>query len=330
MPNVTGVDFMKKVKELYPDIVRILFTGYADMSEAEEAVNSGDIYRCLTKPWGIDELKSVLHQAVRHHDLMLEDRRLKTESLDKTGELELMQKKLKGLYAAQKDFNSTVSSELKAPLASIKMAVDMMLSEMPGPLNEEQKKFLEKAKTNTDRLNRLISDVLDLSKMESGKLKTTMVETDLNEQIQQVVDMEQYAVKGKGLYLKTELDDMMQSVIMDGDRIQQVLSQLISNAVKNTGQGGITVTSHYRPDQNHVLVAVQDTGSGIRPEELPGLFQTFRSSDGGKDSSTKRAESGLAICKAIIDYHGGKIWADSDLDQGCRICFSLPIKERRF
>ena len=122
MPGVSGVDFLKKVKEKYPDIIRILLTGHADMQAAEEAVNLGEVYRFLTKPWNGEDLKVTVRKAMENHDLVIDNRKLFEQTRETNTQLIKTNMDLQRLYDKQKEFTSTVSHELRTPLASIKMA----------------------------------------------------------------------------------------------------------------------------------------------------------------------------------------------------------------
>lgn len=328
MPDMSGVEFLGKVKMKKPDVLRILFTGFADIAAAEEAINEGEVYRFISKPWNTEELKTTIRQAIEHYDLVLENRNYLKTTEKKNEELEVLNKKLKGMYEIQKEFTSTVSHELRTPLASIKSTIDLVLSGTPGELNKDQTKFLGKAKDNVDRLNRLINDILDLTKLESGKIELKIEFTDIGQVIKEVVEIQESVAKDKGLYLKCEIVSDCPKVPCDMDKMHQVFSNLISNAIKFTDKGGITVSIINYEERNHVEVCVEDTGQGIEKKDLDKLFQKFQQ----LGDSTKHAGGtglGLAICKEIIHRHGGKIWVESELGKGSCFHFVLPIQERR-
>ncbi len=327
MPNVSGVEFLQMVKNKYPDIVRILFTGYADLTAVENAINLGEVYRFINKPWNGSELKAAVKQAIEHYDLILDNRGLFDSTKKKNEELEVANKKLSVMYEMQKEFTSTVSHELRTPLASIKAALDIVLSGTPGSVTEGQKKFLQKGKDNVDRLCRLVSEILDLSKMESGKYEIKIVHADINRIIQETVQMQESVGKEKNLYLNTDLDAALPPVPLDADKMSQVLNNLISNAIKFTEEGGITVSS--RKNSNNVQVSVKDTGPGINAGDLPKLFQKFQQLGDPGTRKTGGTGLGLAICKEIVAQHGGKIWVESEPGKGSVFHFILPIQERR-
>ena len=322
MPDISGIKFLREVKEQYPDKVKILFTGYTDFSAAEEAINVGEVYRFISKPWKTAELLSTIRQCIEHYDLV-------AKAKVHEQELETANKKLKTMYEMQKEFTSTVSHELRTPLASIKMAIDLIAQETAGAINNEQKDIIGRAKQETDRLKRLIDDILDLSKIEAGKLQMNFISNDIHKVIAQVVNAQHDVAKNRGLYLKTELDPKIPHVPFDSDRIAQVLNNLLSNAIKFTRQGGVTVKSQDKSAENHILISIIDTGKGIAEDDLPKLFQKFQQIESAQENETGGTGLGLAICKEIIARHGGRIWVESQLGKGTTFNFIMPVQERR-
>ncbi len=329
MPVVSGVQFLKEVKDSYPDIIRILLTGHADMDAAEAAVNVGQVYRFLTKPWEPEELRRAVHQAIDRYDLAFERRQL-FEQLDaKNKELIDANNKLQRLYEKQKEFTSTVSHELRTPLASIKMALDIIISGTPGPMTPDQLNFLSKAKSNVDRLNRLINDILDLSKLEAGKLEMRLVSGDLNSALLESIDSQRLVAENKKLLLTSNLESGIPAVVFDKDRLAQVMANLLSNALKFTEKGNIVVKSVVCYERNCVEISVEDTGPGIKAEDLSRLFEKFQQLESSAYNKSGGTGLGLAISKMIVEKHGGKIWAESEYGKGTKVIFVLPIVERR-
>ena len=328
MPEMTGVDFLEKAKAVKPEAVRILFTGYADFSAAERAINIGEVYRFISKPWDSEELKATVGFALERYNLRMENQRLFKETAQKNEELERLNRRLKNMYENQKEFTSTVSHELRTPLASMKSTLELVLSETAGPLNEDQKKFLNKTKNNVDRLNRLINDILDLTKMESGKMAFQICSTSIARVIEETVEAHEHIARQKGLTLRVDLPEQDLAVPLDPDRIHQVLDNLIGNAIKFTEEGEVAVVVQYYPDKNYVRVEVRDTGPGIDPDDQDKLFQKFQQL-GGATRHSGGTGLGLSICKEIVRRHGGKIGVESRPGRGSCFWFILPIHERR-
>ncbi len=328
MPTISGVEFLRRVKEQFPDIVRILFTGYADVSAAEEAINVSQVYRFINKPWNVSELKGVIYQAIQYYDLVRENRKLFQATIAKNEELEIVNRKLKAMYEIQREFSSTISHELRTPLASIKLAIDIVLSGTTGKLSNQQDDFLNKAKLSVDRLKRLIDDILDLSKLEYGKQKLNKQLQDIHRVVNEVIALQEPVAKHKNIYLKTQLSSNLPKIPYDIDRIHQVLNNLISNAIKFTDHGGIEISAVYNEEDRHVEIHIKDTGVGIEEEDIPKLFKKFQQLGDPARRATGGTGLGLAICKEIIEQHGGKIWVNSHYGQGSIFSFILPLEDK--
>jgi signal transduction histidine kinase len=265
---------------------------------------------------------STIRQSLEHYDLVLAARKHK-EELEKANQQLLM------LYEKQKEFTSTVSHELRTPLASIKTAIDLVIKRTVGEINADQEDVLGRAKKNVDRLKRLIDDILDLTKIESGKLEMTLMSNDLHRVIQEVIEAQKDVASSRGLYVKTDFDETVPHLPFDSDRIIQVLNNLIGNAIKFTKEGGITVKTQNKSAENHIIVSVMDTGKGISETDIPKLFQKFQQLESAQDNAEGGTGLGLAICKEIISRHGGKIEVESKPGEGTAFSFILPIQERR-
>ena len=234
---------------------------------------------------------------------------------------------LKSSIEMKSKFTSMVSHELRSPLGAIKEGINLVLEGLAGNINNEQMDLLDTAKRNTDRLGRLINNVLDFQKMESGKMGFDIRENDINEVVLEVNKAMSLLAKEKGLDLAVHLDDSMPKIKLDRDKIIQVLTNLVSNAIKYTEKGNITISTKQEDHVVHVIV--QDTGRGIKAEDMQKLFQAFEQLDSTKDKEKGGTGLGLAISKEIILAHKGKIWAESKPGKGSSLHFILPIKERR-
>lgn len=329
MPVMLGVKFLQEVKANHPDVVRILFTGYTDFPMVEEAINQGEIYRFISKPWKTTELLATVRQAIAHYDLVEENKELFEETRRRQDELEIANKKLVDMYKLQREFTSTVSHELRTPLASIKTAVDLVFKRMVGEINKEQEDVLGRAQKSVEHLQRLVTDILDLTKIESGKMQMDFKIQGINEVIEEVVYTQQDVAKNRGLYIKTEFDPAVSRVPFDKGRIIQVLNNLISNAIKFTKHGGVTIKTEDKSANNHIIISVTDTGKGIAEQDFPKLFQKFQQLEPAEKNEKGGTGLGLAICKEIVLRHGGKIAVESTLGKGATFTFVLPIQERR-
>jgi len=328
MPIMSGVEFLKQVKERKPDVIRILFTGHTDIQTAEEAINKGEVYRFINKPWQDEELRVVLREAMQRYDLVAENRKLFELTQKQNRELQVANAQLKVLIEKEKAFSSTTSHELRTPLASIKMAVDLIAQMTAGQLDEETSSYLDVAKRGVDRLSRLINDILSLSKLESGVEVMPTELRQINDIIRETAETQKLVAEQKGLYLKTELAPDLPQAMLHADKITQVLTNLLSNAIKFTKQGGITVVSRLGREAGFLEVCVKDTGGGIAKADIGKLFQKFRQL-ANSDSQVNGTGLGLAICKEVIARHRGSIWVESELNQGSSFIFTLPIVAKK-
>lgn len=322
MPHITGVEFLTKVKVKKPDVMRILFTGYTDLQAAEDAINIGEVYRFINKPWNGPDLKKSVQEAISHYDLLIENNELIEITQKKNKELEDLNMKLSAMFEKQREFTSVVSHELRTPLASIKAALDIVMSETSGTLSADQNNFLNKAKVNVDRLRNLINDILDLSKLESGRIEMKMEANDLNKLIVDVIGKNVPAAQKEGLYLKAETNPNLPAVVFDSVRIGQVLTNLVTNAIKFTRTGGVVIKAS--ESDHKVEVCVEDTGRGIEKADISKLFEKFQQLEDAAKCEKGGTGLGLAICKEIIHQHKGKIWVESEVNKGSRFYFYLP------
>ncbi len=219
-------------------------------------------------------------------------------------------------------FISTVSHELRTPLACIKEGVAIVLDEIVGKLNKKQKHFLDIAKRNIDRLARLINEVLDFQKLDSGTIDLNIHENDINEAIMDVHTTMLPVAGKKRIELRLEPGDKIQKTEFDNDKIIQVLTNLISNAIKFTPENG-KVSIALKKREDGFAVSVSDTGMGIPKESLLKIFDRFyRVYRPG--IQIQGTGLGLSIVNKIVIMHGGRIDVESEIDQGTTFTVSLP------
>ena len=224
-------------------------------------------------------------------------------------------------------FISTVSHELRTPLTAIREAVIIVADEVAGKLKKDQKHFLGIARRNIDRLARLIDDVLDFQKLSAGKTEFLKQPHSVARTVEEIyVTMSPHARK-KNVHLASDVEADLPSVVYDSDRIVQVLTNLVSNAIKFTPEGG-TVSISARRRRDHLILQVSDTGMGIPKEALPKIFNRFyRVHRPGRE--IKGTGLGLAIVHKIVTAHGGRIDVESEMGQGTTFTVTLPLTARQ-
>lgn len=229
---------------------------------------------------------------------------------------------------AKTEFVSTVSHELRTPMTSIKGYADLLLMGAAGRLTEQQQDFLAIIKSNTDRLTMLVNDLLDLSRIESGRLAIAPVEMRLGMVINQVARAMAARAAEKRLALQVDVPPDLPSVIADPDRVIQILTNLVANAYQYTLPGGeIIVAAQAQGDEVHV--SVRDTGIGIAPEDQERIFDRFFRADDPVVQQVPGTGLGLAIVRSLVEMQGGRIWVESQVGVGSTFTFTLPTVDSR-
>lgn len=225
------------------------------------------------------------------------------------------------------EFVSVVSHELRTPMAAIKEAVSLIMDGVTGQVNDRQVKFLDMARRNIDRLTGIINDLLDLSKIESGKMTLIREKVDPHAIIREVIATFEPMAREKEISLLAGGENNVPPMMVDRAKITQVLSNLISNAIKFTpNRGAVTVSVRPSPiRQKSVEFCVSDTGIGIDSKDYRKLFQKFQQVDASLSRMAGGTGLGLAISKDIVELHGGRIWVQSDPGRGSKFFFTLPI-----
>ena len=220
------------------------------------------------------------------------------------------------------EFISTVSHELRTPLSITREGISLVLDKIPGKINKKQGKILSIAKNNIDRLARIISSLLDISKIESGKVELKKGSVNIKSLIEQVASSFKSKIKEKGLELKVSVPQEEIEVYAEGDKIIEVLTNLLGNALKFTEKGYLEVSAKELEDE--IECTVKDTGIGISIEDLPKAFGKFQQFGRVDSEGEKGTGLGLSISKGIIEAHHGKIRVESTLGEGSKFIFTLP------
>jgi signal transduction histidine kinase len=241
---------------------------------------------------------------------------------ERTQELVAANEKLQELDRLKSAFVSIVSHELRTPMTSIKGYVENMLDGLTGLLTDKQAYYLGRVRFNVERLTRMINDLLDLSRIEAGRAELALAATPVAEFITEITESLQPVASAKGVALRGQFHGEPAVMQADRDKLHQILTNLIQNAVKFTPTGG-EIGVDARLDDGFVLFCVADTGCGIGPHELSRVFERFYRGE-GVQAEQRGAGLGLAITKSLVELHGGKIWVESQLGQGSRFFFTIP------
>jgi two-component system sensor histidine kinase VicK len=219
------------------------------------------------------------------------------------------------------EFVSIVGHELRTPLTSIHGSLVLLASNQLGTLTPQGQEFLDISLKNTQRLTRLINDVLDLERIESGRTTMAPHSCHLPRLIKQAIQAMQAMADPQHIQIVMDVPDL--TIWADADHIMQVLMNLLSNAIKFSA-AHTTIWLTAQPQENQVLIQVKDQGRGIPPDKLETIFERFQQVDASDSRQLGGTGLGLAICRNIVQRHGGKIWAESTQGSGSTFCFTLP------
>ncbi|MEW6008559.1 MAG: ATP-binding protein [Candidatus Omnitrophota bacterium] len=227
------------------------------------------------------------------------------------------------------DFFSHMSHELRTPIIAAQKSISLLLTQTAGNINDDQNKFLGIANSNLVRLSRLIDNILDMSKIEAGKLKINSIKFDIAELIRDITNSLSSWATDKHIQLVADVPGKAIEIEADKERISQVLTNFIGNALKFTPQEGkITVSGKelVKDDIESIQVSVTDSGIGIEKNDLERIFNKFEQVSLSSPIGVSGTGLGLYICKEIIQLHNGKVWAESEVGKGSAFSFIIPKK----
>jgi PAS domain S-box-containing protein len=220
------------------------------------------------------------------------------------------------------DLINTVSHELRTPLSITKEAINLILEKVPGEINDQQTEILGIARNNIERLARIINGLLDSSKIEAGKVELKKEEVDLSNLVKMIALAFEAKAKDKGLDVRVNLPEKVILAYGNEDKLNQILTNLVDNALKFTPSGFIEISAQEK--ENALVCSVRDSGIGIAREDLPNIFDKF-TQFGRKDGPGEKGTGlGLSIVKGLVELHQGKIQVESELGRGTTVTFSLP------
>jgi len=225
------------------------------------------------------------------------------------------------------DFIANVSHELRTPISMLQGYSEALVDDIAG--NEEDKKEMSRIIYDESlRMGRLVNDLLDLARLESGNMRLTYEQVELMSYLTRITSKFQVIAKEKDIKLSVDLEDTKIEWDFDPDRIEQVLTNLIDNAIRHTSKGGSVEVGQRKSDRGGLIIYVKDTGSGIPEEDLPFVFERFYKADKARTRGRSGTGLGLSIAKNIIDAHEGYMSVNSRLNEGTMFSFVLPMRKK--
>ncbi len=305
MPGISGMEVLEKIKEIDPNIIPVVITGYSTVESAVEAMKKG-AYDFLPKPFTPEELRIIIRRGLERRKLILE-----TESLQK-------EKKL-----IEENFITMVSHQLRSPLVAIQQYFEVILAGMVGEVQEKPKEMILRSRNRLEGLLNLINDWLDVARLDSGQIVDNIEPLSLKKVIKKIIEDMRPLTQDDNISL--ELGSCSENDLVQGDKetLEQVFSNLITNAIRyNKPKGRVIIT--IKENKDFVSAEVQDTGIGIAEEHLPFIFDQFYRVKRGEDQKVKGTGLGLSIAKKIVEAHGGSIRVSSELGKGSSFTVLLP------
>jgi signal transduction histidine kinase len=332
MPGMTGDEFFTLVKNEYPDAIRLLLTGYADIQAVIAAINDGNIFRYIAKPWDPIELDTIVREAFERHDLIVSKRHLvrdlkeANETLEqrveqRTKELSEANEQLRLLHKQKDTFMGMVVHDLRGPLGNLQMCTELLRE--PKLSSDDKAIFFDQMDETTSKMLNLVNDLLDFSAIETGKLTLAPEPVDIEAFVKHICHLHVHLGAKKNISLVNEIAPNLGVAHFDPKRIEQVLDNLITNAFKFS-YPQTTVTLNVQFEENALVFAVADQGQGIPAEDLPKLFGSFQKTSIQPTAGENSSGLGLSICKRIVDLHVGRIDVSSEFGSGTTFYVKLP------
>lgn len=326
-------EFAEVLKGTVPEITR---------EQAEAIQNKFGFHKFVAAPLvaegkvlgaliGVSREKWIEPDAIQAFEGFADQAALTLDNAMLIAELKRKNIELERVSRVKSEFLATMSHELRTPLTAIIGFSELLLEDVMGASNAEQKESLREVLVNGENLLQMINGLLDLAKIESGKMELTIGPVDMVELLERIQRMIASLLQKKGHHYETRvLTQPFPVVYADEKKLQQILLNLLSNAIKFTPNGGrITVSVATEKDargEGWVKVEVSDTGIGIQPKDAAAIFESFKQVDSSFTREYQGTGLGLALVKQFIDLHQGKIWVESEVGRGSRFIFSIPNK----
>lgn len=337
MPDISGVDFFNMIKHKYPDALKLLLTGYADIEAVIGAINEGQIFRYITKPWIPEELDSVIKEAFEKYELITQNKRLlnhlqeynlqlEEKVKERTINLENLNARLKEINIDKNKYIGMVAHDLRNPIGTAEAFSSLLLENYESISSEEQIEYIGLINQSCSFSLNLIHDFLDISKIEAGIFDLNISLQDYISFVWDIVNRNQIFARKKlqNIYIESEIQEFI--CAFDKNKIEQVLNNLITNAVKYSFQEK-TIRVEISKTDNALITRIVDQGQGIPQNELAGIFKPFTTSSTKSTANEKSTGLGLAIVRKIVEAHNGEIFVTSEFGKGSVFTFTIPFAQ---
>lgn len=336
MPGMTGVDFFTHIKDKFPDTLKLILTGYTDVESVIGAINDGQVFRYVKKPWNPDELDLVVREAFEKYELVADNRKLLKELQeinttledkvkDRTRELEMMNERLFELNREKNRYIGMVAHDLRNPISIAASYSDILIEDYDSIPKCDQFEYLGQINSSCYFSLDLIRDFLDASKIEAGIFDLNLARHDYIKVVNDNIRLNEILARSKSQEIMLKCCYERISANFDSNKIQQVLNNLLSNAIKYS-HSNKRIVVEVLVDNHEIQTRIIDQGQGIPADELPKLFQPFQTTSVKPTGNEKSTGLGLALVKKIIEAHQGCIKVESQVGVGSVFTFSFPIQ----
>jgi two-component system, response regulator PhcR len=331
MPEMTGVEFLKRLRESYPDTVRLLFTAYADIDAVTDAINQGSVYRYISKPWEPHELRQILRQAVDYHDLREERKRLLQELQEKNQQLEAANQELRRANELKKAFIKVASHELRTPLTIVMGLCDLALR---APENDPHlKQWIGRILAGSMRLNERVDLMIKLLLADRFERPLRLERVDLADLLRKAMGEVATFTELRRQIVVLDVPDGVGTMQAESEKLYDCVIQLLVNAIKFTPDEGKITLSARRLADGSFNISVRDTGVGLDPESVGRVFEPFftrfdvsRHCSGVFEFDRRGLGLGLSVVKAFVEMHGGRVTVESEPGKGSTFSLALPAR----
>ncbi|GAC1473756.1 MAG: hypothetical protein NVSMB9_22960 [Isosphaeraceae bacterium] len=330
MPGMSGDVFLSRARQLQPDAIRMLFTGYADIQAVINAVNEGHIFRYILKPWDSVELEGVINQAAEQYDLLADRKRLIAELQEANLQLQRANGDLAQAGQLKSAFIEVASHEFNTPI-TIVLGLSELLRLLNPARNEQELAIVERISHGARQLAKLVTNTLTLMRADDFRRTLQRAPVHLDQILQQVVGKVEPFIRARNQVLTCDISDEMGIFEIDADKIDASVLNLLTNAIKFTPDGQTITLSAHLVGPDEAEIEVLDSGIGLDAKSLSQLFQPFftqfdpsRHSSGDFGFNKRGLGLGLSIVRQFVELHGGNVSARSEIGLGTRVTIRLP------
>jgi len=335
MPGLTGTDFFSKIKDKYPDALKLLLTGYSDIEAVINAINEGQVFRYVTKPWNPAELDSIIKEAFEKYELITNNKgllhklneanlNLEEKVKERTKELEKANASLSALNLEKNKYIGMVAHDLRNPIGVAASFSDILIQDY-GEISKPKKlEYLGYIRKYCHYSLNLMNEFLDVSKIEAGIFDLNLTQQDYIQLVKESIQQQSFKAvrKSQDIVLETEFSTL--HVTFDNNKMLQVLNNLIGNSVKYSASNSKIIVRIFLKDKT-LVTQIVDYGQGIAADELSKLFKPFQTTSTKISADEKSTGLGLAIVKKIVEAHHGTVQVESVEGKGSTFTFSFPM-----